>query len=129
MANAIYDSFKEALMNKEHDLDTDTLKLALIDNTYTYSASHDNISDFTSSIVGTAATISNAALSGKNFDCDDVTVSSVSGNDVVAFIIYNDSHTDDAPIAYFDTGISGFPVTPVGGDITIQINASGVFDL
>lgn len=130
MANALYDTFKESLMDEGHDLEADTLKMALIDSSYTYSASHSQLSDFSSAIVGTAVTMTNVAVSGKNVDCDDVAFTGVTGNTVVGFIIYNDTHADDAPIAYFDTGISGFPVTtPSSADITIQINASGLFDL
>ena len=32
-------------------------------------------------------------------------------------------------IAYIDTGVTGLPVTPNGGNITVTWNASGIFKL
>jgi hypothetical protein len=32
-------------------------------------------------------------------------------------------------VAYLDTGVTGLPVTPNGGDITISWHASGIFQL
>ncbi len=34
-----------------------------------------------------------------------------------------------ALIAWYDTGITGLPVTPNGGDITYTVHASGWFSL
>jgi hypothetical protein len=32
-------------------------------------------------------------------------------------------------VAYIDTGVTGLPVTPNGGNITVTWNASGIFQL
>jgi hypothetical protein len=32
-------------------------------------------------------------------------------------------------ICFFDTGVSGLPITPNGGNINVTVNASGVFTL
>jgi len=42
MANALYDTYKQDLLNKVFDMDTDIIKATLIDSgDYTYSAAHD----------------------------------------------------------------------------------------
>ena len=60
MANGLYTSFKNALLNKELDLDTDTLIVALLDNTYTVDLAND--SDYTTAC--SAAEISAGTLLG-----------------------------------------------------------------
>jgi hypothetical protein len=133
MANAIYPLYKQALLDASAnvDLNDGTVKVALIDTgTYTYSASHDFYNDV-SGVVGTPQEITNTTVANGVFDGDNVTFSAVTGNTVEALLIYID--TGDAAtsrlVAYIDTGVTGLPVTPNGGDITISWNASGIFAL
>lgn len=133
MANAIYPKFKEAMMDDltNADLNDGTVKVALIDTgTYTYNAAHDFLDDVTG-VVGTAQTIANTTVTNGLFDGDDVTFTAVSGNSVEALIIYIDtgSAATSRLVAYIDTSVTGLPVTPNGGDITITWNASGIFQL
>lgn len=133
MANVIYPKAKESFLsqNPSIDLDTDTIKVALIDTgTYTYSASHQYWSSASSAAVGTPATLSNKTITNGVFDADDVTYSAVTGNTVEAIIIYKDtgSAATSPLIAYFDSG-TGLPITPNGGNITLTFNASGIFAL
>jgi hypothetical protein len=39
------------------------------------------------------------------------------------------TESTSALICFLDTGVTGLPVTPNGGDITITWNASGIFAL
>jgi hypothetical protein len=133
MANAIYPKYKEALLDAAANVDINdgTVKVALIDtNTYTYNAAHDFYNDV-SGVVGTPQTIDNTTVTNGVFDGDNVTYTAVTGDSVEALIIYID--TGDAAtsrlVAYIDTGVTGLPVTPNGGDITVTWNASGIFAL
>lgn len=133
MANAIYPLYKQALLDASAnvDLNDGTVKVALIDTgTYTYNAAHDFYNDV-SGIVGTPQVIANTTVTNGVFDGDDVTFTAVTGNTVEALIIYID--TGDAAtsrlVAYIDTGVTGLPVTPNFGDITVTWNASGIFAL
>lgn len=132
MANALYDTFKEALLNKEHDLNTDTIKATLIDSAdYTYSAAH---SDYGTDVAAAAKVAESAALTTPTitngvFDTGNFTWSSVSGDQSEAIILWNDSTTPDALIAFYDTGMTGMPVTPNGGDINVTVSGSGWFSL
>lgn len=122
MANALYPKFKEIIIGAGGvNLDSDTIKVALIDTgTYTYSAAHDFYNDL-SGVVGTPGAIGNTTITNGIFDGDDVTFTSVTGASVEALVIYKDTGNTATSnlIAYIDTGVTGLPVTPNGGNITI----------
>ena len=133
MANAIYPLYKQALLDGSANIDVNdgTVKVALVDaGTYTYSAAHDFLDDL-SGVVGTAQTIANTTVANGVFDGDNVTFTAVTGATVEALVIYIDTGTPSTSrlVAYIDTGQTGLPVTPNGGDITITWNASGIFAL
>lgn len=130
MANAVYPKFKEALIDASSNVDINdgTVKVALVDTgTYTYSSAHDFYDDV-SGVVGTPQTIANTTVTNGLFDGDDVTFSAVTGATVEALIIYIDtgSSATSRLVAYIDTGVTGLPVTPNGGDIIISWHASGI---
>lgn len=132
MANALYNKAKESFIsqNPSIDLDTDTIKVALVDTgTYTFSAAHQYYSSVTG-VVGTPATLASKTITNGVFDAADVTFAAVSGASVEALVVYKDtgSAATSPLIAYIDTG-TNLPVTPNGGDITIQWNASGILTL
>jgi activator of HSP90 ATPase len=138
MANAIYPLYKQALLagDANADLDNNTATdgpfVALVDTgTYTYNAAHDFYNDL-SGIVGTDQRIVNPTVATGLFDGDNVTFSAVSGATVEALVIYRKNagaNTTWRLVAYLDTGVTGLPVTPNGGDITVSWNASGIFQL
>jgi hypothetical protein len=120
MANALYDTFKEGLLNKEFDLDTDGIMASLIDTGYyTYSAAHNEYSggsqDVSTSakIADTTCALTTPTISNGTFDSDNFTWSSVaavtSGGDAQAeaIILWDDDIANDRLIAYYDTGMSG----------------------
>lgn len=131
MANAVYPKYKELLLGTQtaSSLTAGTVKVALVDTgTYTYSAAH-NFYDDISGVVGTPQTIGTVTVVNGLFDGDNVTFSAVSGATCEALVIYIDTAGPagtDPLVAYIDTGVTGLPVTPNGGDITITWNASGI---
>ena len=134
MANVIYPKAKESFIsqNPSIDLDADTIKIALIDTgAYTYSAAHQYWNAASGAVVGTPATLSSKTVTNGVFDAADVTISAVTGNTAEALIIYKDTGTGSTSpmIAYIDTGVTGLPFTPNGGDCNITFNASGIFSL
>jgi hypothetical protein len=133
MANAIYPLYKQALLDASANVDINdgTVKVALIDTgTYPYNAAHEFYSSV-SGVVGTPQTINNTTVTNGVFDGDNVTYTAVSGSSVEALLIYIDTGTAGTSrlVAFLDTGFTGLPVTPNGGDITITWNASGIFAL
>jgi hypothetical protein len=137
MANAFYPKFKESLLNG----DTNTaltgsgatgLYAALVDTgTYTYSAAHQFYSSL-SGVVGTDQEIASVTLTNGLIDGADVTFPSVSGNSVEALVLYRKNagaNTTWRLVAYIDTSVTGLPVTPNGGNISVTWNASGIAQL
>lgn len=134
MANALYPLWKEQLLQftANNNLSSGTVKVALIDTaTYTYSAAHQFWSSASSAAVGTPQTIGSKTYAAGVFDGGDVTFPTVSGATAEALIIYIDtgSAATSPLVAYIDTSVTGLPVTPNGGDISITWNASGIFAL
>jgi hypothetical protein len=132
LANAIYPLYKQALLDGLSDTDVNdgTVKVALVDTgTYTYNAAHDFLNDL-SGVVGTAQTINNTTVTNGVLDGDNVTYSAISGNSAEAMVIYIDTGNAATSrlVAYIDTN-AGLPVTPNGGDIIINWNASGIIAL
>jgi hypothetical protein len=135
MANALYNTFKEGLLDKLFDLNSDTIKATLIDSAdYTFSAAHDEYSGG-STDVATAAKVAESGALGSptitngTFDTADFTWTAVSGDVSEAIILWDDTLTNDRLIAFYDTTITGMPVTPNGGNINVTVNASGWFSL
>lgn len=133
MANAIYPLYKQAILDGDANTDLNdlTVKVALVDTgTYTYSADHQFLTSLTG-VIGTAQTINATTVVNGLFDGDDVTYTAVTGNSVEALVIYIDTGSPETSrlVAYIDAGVTGLPITPNGGDITITWNASGIFQL
>lgn len=132
MANAVYPKYKEALISGSTNIAlTGTVKVALVDTgTYTYNAAHQFLSSLTGT-VGTAQTIASPTVTNGLFDGADVTFTGLSGATAEALVIYIDtgSSATSRLVAYIDSGVTGLPLTPNGGDVTIAWNASGIFQL
>ena len=132
--NAIYPKYKEAIIDASANVDLNdlTVKVALLQATETYSAADTFLSDITAgAVIGTAQTIGNTTVANGLFDGDDVTFTAVSGAQVVTLLIYIDTGTPATSrlVAWLDTSVTGLPVTPNGGNISITWNASGIFQL
>ena len=135
MANALYPSFKEYALSGLIDLTSEDIKVVCVDTAlYTYSAAHDALDD----VAAGARIATSDALSGKSvtsgiFDATDEVISSVSGNQFEALILYIDASPDSGAllICYLDTGYANLPCTPDGGDITIvwPADANKIFSL
>lgn len=138
MANAIYPLYKQSLLagdanaDLDNDTSTDGVYVALVDTgTYTYSSSHQFYSSL-SGVVGTDQRITAPTVTNGTLDGGDVTFAAVTGNSAEALVIYrknSGANTTWRLVAYIDTGVTGLPVTPNGGNITITWNASGIFTI
>jgi hypothetical protein len=131
MANALFDPGREGFLAGEIDWDTATIKAVLV-RSYTFSAAHKFVSDATTagaSIVSTSAAMTSKTVTGGIADAADVTFTAVTaGAAITSILVYQSSAVTGGAdvaasaqrlIAYLDTA-TGLPVTPNGGDITIQ---------
>jgi hypothetical protein len=133
LANAIYPLYKQAILTggANTNMSSTNVRVALVDTgTYTYSATHEFLTSL-SGVVGTAQLIGTKTFTNGVFDGDNVTYTAVTGNSVEALAIYIDTGTAGTSrlVAFIDTGVTGLPVTPNGGDITITWSGSGIFAL
>lgn len=134
MANAIYPAYKDALLTGDSDVDltTGTIKVSLID---TDVSTYDSTDQFYSNVVAgsiiSTSTITNPTVTDGIFDGDDVTFTSVTGNESEVLMIWKDTGTTTTSrlVAWIDTGVTGLPITPSGGNIDVTWNASGIFKL
>lgn len=131
MANNVYPKALISFLKGDIALDTANIKAAIIDTAdESYNAADEFLSDITgAAIVGTSGNLASKTLgvvAAGVFDAADVTLSGVTGDGTEAVIVY------------VDTGVAGTSnllcwldgsVTPNGGDITIQWNASGIFSI
>lgn len=125
MANALFAKFKESLLsqNPSVDLDTDTIKVALVSSTYTPNTASNQYYSSVSGVIGTPATLTGKSVTDGVFDASDITFTSVTSTATVTqLVLYKDTGTaSNSPlIALIDSATSGLPVTPNGGDITIS---------
>lgn len=133
MPNAIYPLYKQALLTgaANTNMSSGTVRVALVDTgTYTYSAAHEFLTSLTGR-VGTDQTLGSKTFTNGTFDAADATWPSVTGPTAEAVVIYIDTGTAGTSrlVAFLDTGITGLPVTPNGGNITATWDAAGIFTL
>ena len=138
MANAFFPKWKEAVLQGSSNSalngsGTTGVYAALVDTgVYTYSSAHQFYSDLGASVVGTPIELSSKTYTNGTFDAADFAWASVSGSSSEAVVLYVKNAGANSTwrlVAYYDTGVTGLPVTPNGSDINGTVNASGLFTL
>lgn len=138
MANAIYPKYKEAVLNASANsaltgTGTTGLYAALVDTgVYTFSSAHEFWSSVVAGLVGTEQEITSVTLVNGTVDGADVVFTAVTGATVEAIVLFRKNagaNTTWRLVAFIDTGQTGLPVTPNGGNISIAWNASGILTL
>ena len=124
MANALYDLGRQAFLDADIDWSVDNIKVVLVDAAdYVVNlATHGNLSDIIAAArVSTSGNLSSKTSTAGVADAADVVLTAVTGDPSEALVIYKDTGVESTSklIAYIDTA-TGLPITPNGGDITIQ---------
>jgi hypothetical protein len=141
MANALTNVYRNNVLGDNAfanvQLDADTIKPMFVDSTDdTPVVGDEDIADIVSG--GRVPAIASCpALSSKTtgtvavgvFDAADSVFTSLTGDEVEFLILFKDTGSEATSIliAIYDTFTSGMPLTPNGGDVTVQWNASGIF--
>jgi len=146
----LYNKFKQYLLDGTIDLDTDTIKVALVTSAYTPLATHDVLADVMASpdpevvaiaspsngytdggaaLSGAAVTFTDSPSAGK-FDADDLTWSALTATFRYG-IVYAEKSVGSPAIVNPLIGYILFNDTPAdisvaGVDFTIQWSASGI---
>jgi len=118
------------------DLNTDTIKVALRDEGVTALdlTTHVDLADISSSLVGTAQTITSptiGSVSAGTFDHADATWTAVGTSETIESLdYYKDSGVaSTSPLIMNIDSATGLPLTLNGGNVTWSPNASGVVTL
>lgn len=130
MASEFYGLARQSLLSQSPsiDLDTDTIKIALVGSGYTRNTAtngHQYYSDLGTNVFGTPQTLTSKTVTGGIFDAADVTFSAVTNSgSVTQLVIYKDTGTSASSplICIIDTATTGLPITPNGGDITVSFD-------
>jgi len=133
MASGIYNRFKANLMNKEIDLESDTIKVGLLNNSHSFTATNTTWANVSANeITGTGYTAGGATIAGKavteaattKWDATDTSWTSATFTAYHA-VIYDASVSDNL-ICSIDFG-GAQAVT--SGTFTIQWHSDGIITL
>ena len=133
MANALANSFRLALLNADIDPLADNIKVVLVDNTYTYSAAHDNLDDVGAGArIATSGNLATKTGTDGYFNSDDVVFSALpSGDTIVGLWVYKDSGAEATSklMAWYDTNAAAAAISVAtnDGDVTVAPHSSGWF--
>lgn len=133
MANSLFLSFGEELINLDVDLMTGVVVGVLGDNSITPNVTtHDFFNDIAAAVQESATLSGKSSGPGGNFDAADLTFTAADGDECEWLAVYENTaggDSEDPLVAYYDTFSSGMPVTPNGGDITAEWHEDGLFTL
>lgn len=126
MANALYDTYREKALNADVDWSADNIKVVLVRDYTPNTATHNDLDDVTvaggGTIVATSSNLASKTSTAGVADAADVTYSTVAAGAACQHLVIckdtGSTATSDL-IAVIDTA-TGLPITPNGGDITIQ---------
>jgi hypothetical protein len=122
MANALYDTGRNAFLRGDLSWNSHTFKVVLISSSYTVNlASHQYLTSIPSGArIATSSALTTSLPGAGVADASDITFTSVTGSQATQFVIYRDTGTEATSqlVAYFDTA-TNLPITPNGGDISI----------
>jgi len=133
ITTAMCTSFKQELLGGVHDLDTHTIKLALIKNgmSGTYGAATTNYSDVTGNSDESSGT--NYSAGGQNLDSAAIAVSSTTAHVDFADEVFSNVTTSAAGCIIYNSSASnkaicvidfGGTVSATAGDLTIEFPAA-----
>ena len=141
MASFLYDIYKHVraapgtlgtTSGDAVDLEDDTLKFALLVTAHTPSASTDqDYADISAEEVGTSQGTGAVTVgTDGTFDCVNPTWTALSGTEGSYVALYKDTGTPGTSllVALLDSSnVTGLPFTPSGTDVTLNIDAAGLF--
>lgn len=134
MANAVYPKYKKAAQSggPNVNLITGAVKAVMVDlGTYTYDAAHEFLSDIPvgariaiSGILTGKAVTDLGAFTSANGRLEGVTGAST---EAIVLIIDTGAPATSRLVAFFDTGVTGLPVTPAGASYNVLPDTGGVW--
>jgi hypothetical protein len=131
MGNVLYPTFKEGLLNKQHNLLSDTVKVALVDvASSVYNAGHQFVSDIAPGIVARSPALTGKTTTGGLFMAAYTTIPVVTGPSVEALALFVDKGGADSAnplMGWIDD--PAITYDPNGSDAEIRWSTAGIFTL
>jgi hypothetical protein len=133
--NVVYPQAVSAFERADIDYLADTIRLQLLDGTYTYAAAHTYLSTISGSArVGTAVTLTGKSVVDAECFADGTVVPSVAAGDTVtSLVVYQDTGIEASSrlITYIDRAADTVPlaITTNGGNIALAWPGGRIFRL
>ncbi|EGG78654.1 hypothetical protein SXCC_00635 [Gluconacetobacter sp. SXCC-1] len=123
MANSLYSVFLQQALTKNIDVTDGSIRLALLDNSYSFNAGDADTTSALKALVGAAVAPSAAVtVAGGSVTIPAATFAAIaSGTTVQAVLVYSGT----TPIAYIDTA-TGIPASTDGSTITVSWTAAAI---
>jgi hypothetical protein len=120
MANTFYPKGAEKMLTAAINYSSDTIKVGIVSDAYTYSTAHEFLSD-AGTLVGTAQTLGTKSITGGVFDAADPAFGAIApGSTAKAAILYKDTgNPATSPLLAYIDQLTGFPFATNGGAVTI----------
>lgn len=133
MAKTFYPKGAEKMLRSSINFDSDTIKVAILSSSYTYSTAHEFFSDVSAYVVGTPQTLTSKSTTGGVFDAADPDFGAIAaGSTMGMLVLYKDTGTaGTSPLLEYNSDVTGFPAATHGGGVTIPWNngAGRIFSL
>ena len=139
MASFLYTPFATNLLSgKNIDLDTDTIKIALVSSSYTPDKTHDFFNDITNEVTGTGYTAGGATLASKTVTQDNTNFRTIF--DAADATWSNSTITARYAVIYESTGVAatsplialidfGSNISTVAETFQVPFNVDGILKL
>ncbi|MDD2711293.1 MAG: hypothetical protein PHU77_00095 [Simplicispira sp.] len=120
MANTFYPKGAQKILGGQIDLSAHTISAALVPSGYTYSTTHEFLSD-AGTVVGTPVDLANKSITGGIFDADDLNFGALApGNTVKALVLFKNSGSPStSPLLCYLDEVTGFSFSTNGGAVLI----------
>ena len=135
MANTVYPKALGTLADAGVNLSSAPLKALAVQSPQAYNAANQFVSDLTAadiivrSATLTSVTTTNGVITSANFTLPACTT----GKTIIAVVLYHDSGVDSTSdlLAWIDHDSGGSAISQLcnGGDVSVSVNASGLFSI
>lgn len=120
MANRFYPKGAEKFGRGQINWESDNIAVAIVADSYTYSAAHEFLSD-AGTLVGTKQSLASKTFAGGVFDADDVDFGLLApGSTAKALVLFKDTGSaSTSPLLCYLDEVTGFPFATNGGQVTV----------
>lgn len=123
MSNTAYPKGAEKILSGAIHFVSNTIKVALVSDAYTYSAAHEFLSSVTR--VGTDQALTGRSVTGGVLDASPLDFGVLApGSNVKALVIYKDTgNPATSPLLFYLDAVQGLPMATNGGELSVPWDA------